>query len=716
MGFPRVSETFIASELLPRRARRGPRPPVRHQARRGARARARHPVVDAIAAQPESTCRTRASLTAPLHRWRPRHLRPFAPAIRAHAAPPARGSRARRRHRARPGDPRPPHARSPARARSTSRSCSRRSRSPTGCSTRPTSAHLHAHFAHGTTTVTWLAAHASPACRSRSPATRATSTRPTSTRTAGCGASCSPPRFVVTCTAANVRAPAPHRAASADVHLVYHGLNADFARLLEAPAPARRGNGTLRVLGVGRLVAKKGFDVLVEACAVLRRARRAVRGADRRPGRQARRRDRARAVARARPRRHDPAARADGPAGAARRVPPAHARCACRAACCPTTATGSPTSWWRRWRAGTPVVATAVSGIPELVTDGVNGLLIAPGGPGGARRRARSGCTTTPQLADAARDAAPHTVRERFDGDRLAGELAALFAEADALTRRSPPRGRSLRADLPDGAPRPRPSPRPSPRGPLHPPRRDARPRHASPTGWPPSCRPTRSGGSTGSSSTTGSTSPTPYRDDRRRAVQATRGSGSIGVVDPRRSRPTTTPPTVTAPPHPELDLRLAGASRELRPATAPASLGSMDEQAAHVRATTSRRSATTARSSCTRCSIAALALPELDVDGELLTFAIAELDAQPRRRTSAPTACTRGFDALPLDRRCARSWARARTPPLRPRAAPGRSTSGWPRRCDFACTATVPTARSPPLSDGDTRATTNSWSWPPTS
>ena len=43
--------------------------------------------------------------------------------------------------------------------------------------------------------------------------------------------------FAVTCTAANVehlRRIAPE----ADVHLVYHGLNADFARLLDAPAPA----------------------------------------------------------------------------------------------------------------------------------------------------------------------------------------------------------------------------------------------------------------------------------------------------------------------------------------------------------------------------------------------------------------------------------------------------------------------------------------------
>ena len=62
------------------------------------------------------------------------------------------------------------------------------------------------------------------------------------------------------------------------MHLVYHGLNADFAQLLDAAAPARATNGTLRVLGVGRLVAKKGFDVLVEACGVLRERGVAVRG------------------------------------------------------------------------------------------------------------------------------------------------------------------------------------------------------------------------------------------------------------------------------------------------------------------------------------------------------------------------------------------------------------------------------------------------------
>src|ERR671919_436952 len=81
MGFPRVSETFIASEV--HRVERAGTPlhlyvlkPVEDRERG-----LRHPVVDAIAATPEYLPDTSA-LTAPLHRWRPRHLKPFAPALR----------------------------------------------------------------------------------------------------------------------------------------------------------------------------------------------------------------------------------------------------------------------------------------------------------------------------------------------------------------------------------------------------------------------------------------------------------------------------------------------------------------------------------------------------------------------------------------------------------------------------------------------------------
>src|ERR687895_1891024 len=89
MGFPRVSETFIASELhrveqAGINVRLFVLKPVEERERA-----LRHPVVDAIAAAPAYLPDT-TSLTAPLHRWRPRHLRPFAPALRrgAPGAPP----------------------------------------------------------------------------------------------------------------------------------------------------------------------------------------------------------------------------------------------------------------------------------------------------------------------------------------------------------------------------------------------------------------------------------------------------------------------------------------------------------------------------------------------------------------------------------------------------------------------------------------------------
>lgn len=69
-------------------------------------------------------------------------------------------------------------------------------------------------------------------------------------------------RFCVTCTqtgAAHLRglAPEPERVA-----LVYHGL--DLARLPAPPARAAH-DGALRLLSVGRLVEKKGYDVLLAA-------------------------------------------------------------------------------------------------------------------------------------------------------------------------------------------------------------------------------------------------------------------------------------------------------------------------------------------------------------------------------------------------------------------------------------------------------------------
>jgi glycosyltransferase involved in cell wall biosynthesis len=75
---------------------------------------------------------------------------------------------------------------------------------------------------------------------------------------------------VITCTAANLqylqeRFPAYH----SRLHLIYHGLPRPWLAA-EPPVRRREPHAPLRLLAVGRLVEKKGFHVLLEACARLR--------------------------------------------------------------------------------------------------------------------------------------------------------------------------------------------------------------------------------------------------------------------------------------------------------------------------------------------------------------------------------------------------------------------------------------------------------------
>jgi glycosyltransferase involved in cell wall biosynthesis len=289
--------------------------------------------------------------------------------------------------------------------------------------------HLHAHFAHDATTVTWLAsmitglsfsftAHAKDIYAGRlNP--RGLLPRKLHAAT-----------FVVTCTEANRRHLAG-MANSTPVHRVYHGLNDDFRRfsLLRPAHPTERGQ--LCLLAVGRLVRKKGFDVFVEACGLLHRQgvsfEAAIIGEDDDVGFNigvgADLRDR---IARLGLTDH---VRMLGQLG--QREVYDHYRGA-TVFCLPCRVLddgdrdGIPNVLLEAMWCGVPVVTTGVSGIPELVEDGTNGLLI-PGDDPDALARAIAKLDADRELADRLGRTGRKTVSERFDGDVLARRLATLF-------------------------------------------------------------------------------------------------------------------------------------------------------------------------------------------------------------------------------------------------------------------------------------------------
>jgi glycosyltransferase involved in cell wall biosynthesis len=103
-------------------------------------------------------------------------------------------------------------------------------------------------------------------------------------------------------------------------------------------------------------------------------------------------------------------------------------------ACCdlfvlPSSAEGLPNSVLEAMAAGLPVVATRVGGIPEIIDDGANGLLVAPRDPqslAAAILQLLGNEEVAKRLARSARDRACG----QFGFDRLLSELDSLYSEA----------------------------------------------------------------------------------------------------------------------------------------------------------------------------------------------------------------------------------------------------------------------------------------------
>ena len=229
-------------------------------------------------------------------------------------------------------------------------------------------------------------------------------------------------RFTVTCTEANRLALAriaPH----ARVYRMYHGVD----RGPFQPRPRRPGAVPL-ILSVGRLRAKKGLDTLVEACGLLRSRGIHVNceiigyGEE-----EPRLRTRIEECGLA------DCVRLTGKL-AREQVIEAYARAAVYVQPSRIAADGDrdgiPNVLLEAMAMGLPVVASNVSGIPELVIDGENGLLVPPDDAAAladAITRVLHEPTASAALAQRARE----TVAASFDNDRNLLLLRNLLQEAE---------------------------------------------------------------------------------------------------------------------------------------------------------------------------------------------------------------------------------------------------------------------------------------------
>ena len=420
-GFPRLSETFITSEIY-RLEQEGLR--LRLYVIKPDREDEHHEIVDRIEAKPDYLPATTSLSRTSLIQWLAENLDYFLPSLaracwrhplrtmRAAAAALGQAVRARRSF----WDwPRKDYVKEFLQSAMIADKLS----------FAPEIRHLHAHFCHGAATVTWLTAmitglhfsftaHAKDIyCESLNPAGLLRRKMDAA-------------RFVVTCTGANQEY--LQQLSRTPVHCIYHGLNADFTRLLNAQAEPPQRNGELRMLAVGRLVAKKGFDLFVEACSILKRRgvsfETIIVGEEGDHGEELRRRISALHL--------EQDIRLAGPMRQARLFQE-YRRATMFCLPCRVLDNGDrdgiPNVLVEAMACGLPVVTTGISGIPEVVKDGVNGLLV-PTENAQALADALLRIGRDQALARRLASEAQSTVSRLFDGEQFAAELTALFKEA----------------------------------------------------------------------------------------------------------------------------------------------------------------------------------------------------------------------------------------------------------------------------------------------
>lgn len=87
---------------------------------------------------------------------------------------------------------------------------------------------------------------------------------------------------------------------------------------------------------------------------------------------------------------------------------------------------GTPLSLLEAMAAGLPVVATSVGGVPDVVTDGVNGLLVPPG-DGEAMTESWRRILRDPARSQRMGERARQDVIGRFGLERMLEKMRALY-------------------------------------------------------------------------------------------------------------------------------------------------------------------------------------------------------------------------------------------------------------------------------------------------
>jgi len=288
--------------------------------------------------------------------------------------------------------------------------------------------HINGHYCHGATTVTWFASMMTKLPFSFTAHAKdiyLPSLNPAGLLRRKMDAA----RFVITCTDAN-RDYLENLGSKTPVYCIYHGLNAEFCNIMKEQPAMRATNGHFRVLGVGRLIPKKGFDILVQACAILHEKRVPFEAIIVAEGGEHEKEIRRLITANG----LENSVFLPGPMSQSQLFDEYQKA---SAFCLPCRVLengdrdGIPNVLMEAMAVGVPVVSTPISGIPELIHDGVNGLLV-PSEDSRALAEAFLRLINDNRLAKDLSRNAQETIESRFNGDKLAAHMANLLRECAA--------------------------------------------------------------------------------------------------------------------------------------------------------------------------------------------------------------------------------------------------------------------------------------------